>query len=296
MNLTRNVPKPGCLTKGLRIVLSGSLGIGIALLGSGGVGTAHADNPNDGIRAAVDGARSATGCPPLLYSGVLEDFANRYARRSGTPPAPPMSGRYSGAPVSIFFNSDDPAAATVDGILHQGYFQQTLKDCAVTDYGVGFFRTEISDDFYTDVVTVALARPVTNDPTNPLPDPTNPLTNPAILGNPPKLPPQDPPQGTVQVAPTDAISMSIDKTAFSATWTVNVTNSANISGDCTYAATNPVLPGDNKTFHINPNGSTSFTITAAPLFTTYHVAVSCSGPFNGKTVQFGHVEQDVSNP
>ena len=103
MNSVRSSLKPQSLNKAARVVVIG--GLSLAILGLG-VGTSHADNPNDGIRASVDGARSATGCPPLLYSGVLEDFANRYARYSGnTPPAPPMSGRYYGAPVYIFFNS-----------------------------------------------------------------------------------------------------------------------------------------------------------------------------------------------
>ena len=93
------------------------------------------------------------------------------------------------------------------------------------------------------------------------------------------------------VAPTDAVQLAFDKKAL--TWTANITNSAAISGNCTYAATNPILPGVNKTFALAANGSASFSVPAPPPLSSYHVVVSCKGDFNGKTVEFGHVEQDV---
>lgn len=78
-----------------------------------------------------------------------------------------------------------------------------------------------------------------------------------------------------------------------ATWTANVTSTADIPGNCTYAATNPVLPGVNKSFDIGPKGSASFSVLAPPPLSTYRVVVSCKGTFEGETVEFGRVEQTV---
>ena len=93
------------------------------------------------------------------------------------------------------------------------------------------------------------------------------------------------------MAPTDAIRVSFDR---GLTWTVHVTNSADIAGECTYVASNPVMPGDNKTFDIGPNGGTSFTVPAPVPLATYHVVVSYNGSFNGQNVEFGHLEQDLT--
>jgi hypothetical protein len=95
-----------------------------------------------------------------------------------------------------------------------------------------------------------------------------------------------------KVAPTNAIILAFDRDAI--TWTANVTSSADLPGNCTYKASNPVLPGVNKSFTIDPNGTASFPVLAPPAFSTYHVVVSCHGTFDGKDVEFGHVEQDVS--
>jgi hypothetical protein len=75
---------------------------------------------------------------------------------------------------------------------------------------------------------------------------------------------------------------------------VDIANTADISGTCKYDATAPLLPGVHKTFDLAANGSTSFSTLSPPLLSTYHVVLSCKGPWNGKTVEFGHVEQDVT--
>lgn len=95
-----------------------------------------------------------------------------------------------------------------------------------------------------------------------------------------------------KVAPTNAVSLMFDRDLV--TWTANVTNSADLAGECTYKASNPVLPGVDKSFTIDPNGTASFPVLAPPALSTYHVVVSCHGTFDGKDVEFGHVEQDVS--
>ncbi|WP_319455308.1 MULTISPECIES: hypothetical protein [unclassified Mycobacterium] len=114
---------------------------------------------------------------------------------------------------------------------------------------------------------------------------------PVVVPPPPPPPPvvvPDPPK----VAPTNAVTMNISVSIGSAS--VDIASSADIPGSCTYNATAPLLPSVNKKFDLAPNGSTSFTTLSPPLLATYHVVLSCKGQFDGKTVEFGHVEQDVT--
>lgn len=97
----------------------------------------------------------------------------------------------------------------------------------------------------------------------------------------------------VLFGPKDAVTMNIN-VGFG-TADVDIANtSADISGTCTYDATAPLLPGVHKTIDLAPSGSTSFSTLSPPPLSTYHVVLSCKGPWNGKTVEFGHVEQDVT--
>ncbi len=130
--------------------------------------------------------------------------------------------------------------------------------------------------------------------------PAAPVTPAAPVAKPDIVCPADSPTKTVPaggtcaaalVAPTDAVTLNFDKGGLQ--WTANVASSADIAGKCTYAATNPLLPGVNKSFNLGAKGTASFSVLAPPPLSTYHVVVSCSGPFNGKTVEYGHVEQDV---
>jgi hypothetical protein len=92
--------------------------------------------------------------------------------------------------------------------------------------------------------------------------------------------------------PTDAVTMNINVGFGNAD--VDIASSASIPGTCHYDATAPLLPGVHKTFDLAANGSTSFSTLSPPPLSTYHVVLSCKGQFNGKTVEFGHVEQDVT--
>jgi hypothetical protein len=100
----------------------------------------------------------------------------------------------------------------------------------------------------------------------------------------------------VLFGPKDVVTMNID-VGFG-TADVNIANTnADISGACTYDATNtanPKLFPVHRTFDLGKNGSTNLSLAAPPPFSTYHVVLSCKGPWNGKTVEFGHVEQDVT--
>jgi hypothetical protein len=93
------------------------------------------------------------------------------------------------------------------------------------------------------------------------------------------------------VAPHDAVTVSFGTFSPFSGLPVTVTNSAAIAGTCTYDST----PGNfHHDFNLAPNGKTTFNITGIPTGTTYHVVVSCTGAFNGQTVEFGHVETDKS--
>jgi hypothetical protein len=106
----------------------------------------------------------------------------------------------------------------------------------------------------------------------------------------PAAPP--PPPVEKKVAPTNAVTMDINISGVNAD--ISIASSAEIPGTCTYKATAPLLPAVNKTFDLGVNGTMNFSTLAPPLFSTYHVVLSCKGQFDGKSVEFGHVEKDVT--
>jgi hypothetical protein len=232
---------------------------------------ANADDPLAPIITSVITYRSNSGCPRLTYNPVLEDAAQKYARSEDRADGIPRN--YNGQ-TAAFLGSGDPQASAILSAYSRGA-RAAINDCAETDFGVGFIRHE---DRSVDVVTIVFGEPADETPGPPVPAPA-PSSSSTPVPPPPK------------VAPTDAVRVSFAK---GLQWTVNVTSTADIAGKCTYAATNPVLPGSNKNFDIGARGSASFTVLAPPPFSTYHVVVSCRGTFNGADVEFGHVEQDVS--
>jgi len=101
------------------------------------------------------------------------------------------------------------------------------------------------------------------------------------------------PAGQTCPAPKDAVGVTFTRGLTQ--WTVNVTNSADIGGSCTYNATaDNGTPGASKNFNIDPKGIANFNVAAPAPFTTYHVVTSCTGDYDGQPVEFGHNEQDVS--
>jgi hypothetical protein len=226
---------------------------------------AHADTLGD-IRSEVNAMRSQT-CAPLNYTVALEGEAQ--AATGNTLPGVPPAGQYNGV-IAIYEGNGDPAAAATTEAVNAA--RNAIWDCQYKDFGVGFLRSE---DLELDFVAIALGVP----PAAPQPAPEAPKPDPVLVPEPAK------------VAPTNAVQLSFDR-GF-ATWTANVTSTADIPGNCTYAATNPLLPGVNKSFDIGPKGSASFSVLAPPPLSTYRVVVSCKGPFEGETVEFGRVEQTV---
>ncbi|WP_286274207.1 hypothetical protein [Mycobacterium antarcticum] len=125
-------------------------------------------------------------------------------------------------------------------------------------------------------------------PAKAAPPPPPPVAAPAPVIPPPVVVP-DPPK---KVAPTNAVTMNISVSGLTAN--VDIASNADIPGTCSYKATAPLLPAVNKSFDLGPNGSMNFSTLAPPLFSTYHVVLSCKGQFEGKSVEFGHVETDVT--
>jgi hypothetical protein len=144
-------------------------------------------------------------------------------------------------------------------------------------------KKDLEGDWCTPFAHVGYTPPVKAAPPPPVVAPPPPVVAP-----PPPVVVPDPPK----VAPTNAVTMNISVSGLSAS--VDIASTAEIPGSCTYKATAPLLPAVNKSFDLAPNGSTSFSTLAPPLFSTYHVVLSCKGQFDGKSVEFGHVEQDVT--
>lgn len=230
--------------------------------------TANA-SPLDGIRSAVNGVRQGAPCGPLNYSIALEGEAQ--SQTGNTSAGVPAAGQYNGT-IRKFLATGDPAQEAINKAVGQA--TGAIRDCNNKDFGVGFFRVEEDE---IDFVSIALGAPPAPPPQAPAPEAPKP--EPASAPAPAK------------VAPKDAVRLSFDRGL--ATWTANVTNSSDIAGNCTYAATNRLLPGVNRSFEIGPKGSSQFTVPAPPPLSTYNVVVSCRGPFEGQTVEFGRVEQTV---
>ena len=239
---------------------------------------AHAD-PLDPIRAAANNARSQTSCAALNYSRDLEGQAQHEAANAH--PGVPPFGQYKGTFIVLKAHGDHEDVQ-IRRVIDDPVSKTAFSDCDYKDFGVGFESDLIGGDSF-DVVTIVLGKPAPAPapPPEPVPDPA-PAPAPAAAPA-----PADP----AKVAPTNAVHLSFDRDLV--TWTANVTNSADLAGKCTYKATNPLLPGVNKSFTIDPNGTASFPVLAPPALSTYHVVVSCHGTFNGKDVEFGHEEQDV---
>ena len=123
--------------------------------------------------------------------------------------------------------------------------------------------------------------------------PPSPPPPPPPVKCPKGSPASEVPAGQTCPAPSNAIKVSFARAPVQ--WTVNVTNSADIGGNCSYVATaDNGTPGASKSFAIDPKGTASFTVPAPAPFTTYRVVTSCTGLYDGQTIEFGRDEQDVS--
>lgn len=110
---------------------------------------------------------------------------------------------------------------------------------------------------------------------------------------PPGGPQQTVPAGQTCPPPSNAIRMTFDRRPI--TWGVTVTNSAGIPGNCTYVATptNGNI-GHRQSFDIAANGTANLTVPAPLPLITYQVVVTCTGSYDGRTVELGKTTQNVS--
>lgn len=127
---------------------------------------------------------------------------------------------------------------------------------------------------------------------------------PAEQAPPPPAPPKKCPEGSVKpevpatencAAPTNTVTMNISGGALTRTVTVN--NSGPLGGSCAYNATATsgiFAPPLSRTIDVGPNDQNSIDVPAPPIGSTYRVTLTCTGTYDGKQVQFGQAQQDVS--
>lgn len=249
---------------------------------------AHADDPLAPIKAAVNGDRYRTGCSALTYNSALENAAQFYVRSDVFTPRTTENG-YNGE-TRVFMGLGDPQAAAISG-AYDGGAGGLISNCDYTDFGVGFLRVE--DRYLADAVAIVFGKPATVAPppvAAPVPDPVLtpvPATRKCPTGSP------TPTVGAFETCapPTNQVSVSFVK---GLTWTVNVANTSNIAGTCTFTSNGLGGGLSNRTFDLGANGSASFQVAPPLPFATYNVVTSCRGTFDGKDVEFGHNEQKVS--
>jgi hypothetical protein len=243
---------------------------GSALLGTLVAPTAHADPILDPIAGAVNATRAQSTCSPLNYSPQLEADAQAYARRPENDTA--MPGGYPGM-LKAVQSTDDPTSKATAGLIDAA--RPYIKDCKYKDFGVGMVRSG-TDESSVAVVLGQGAPPPANNPPPPANNPPPAANNP-----PPAAKPAPAPK-----PPTNAVTLSFGPFGLGGL-PVTATNSSSIAGTCTYDST-PLNYHHN--FNLAPNSATSWSISGLPTGTTYHVVVSCTGDFNGQSVEFGHVD------
>lgn len=247
---------------------------------------ATADDPLAPIRSTVNGDRSRTACPAFAYSQQLEDLAQT-AIRPGDRRGGDLSA-YNGR-AKLVTGYGDPQAQAINEAYKSGA-GNLIGNCDYVEFGVGFQRDE---DLETDTVSIVFGIPAT---VKPAPNPASdtgatlvpiPATRPCPAGS---STPTVPAFGAC-APPTNKVSVSVVR---GLQWTVTATNAANIVGKCTFTADGPGGGLSDRSFDLAANGSATFPIGTPLPFVTYRVVTSCHGTFEGKDVEFGHDEQNVS--
>ena len=88
---------------------------------------------------------------------------------------------------------------------------------------------------------------------------------------------------------TDAITATFNAGIGSVS--VNVSNSSDLNGKCTYDST-PF--GKHQDFNVPAHGSTPLTISGINTFTTYQVTINCTDASGKQSQPIGHVSQPVT--
>jgi hypothetical protein len=147
--------------------------------------TAHAD-PLDNLRGAVNGARAQSTCPALTYSGQLEGAAQEWVRTAdalGSIKAPNFEviAERSGYPGQVrdSIASGDPTSSATTAMM--GNARDKIRDCSLTEFGVGMVRDDVIDTSY---VAVVFGRPPTPKPVEkPAPTPAQAKTATVVGGD-----------------------------------------------------------------------------------------------------------------
>ncbi|WP_275571898.1 hypothetical protein [Mycolicibacterium vanbaalenii] len=246
---------------------------------------AHA-SPLDGIRAAVNAARSGSPCGALNYNIDLE--GNAQAAAGNTLPGVPPAGRYQGR-TEAKMATNDPTSAAIRHLISDMW--SSIMNCAYKDFGVGMARR----DDRSSVVLVLGEPPAAAPVPEPVPEQrpikcTGGPTIPAGQTCPPK-----PPAAPVEQAPTNAVTLDIRREGARAKVTVG--NTSNLRAQCTYNAKEVLGLGIpiSRDFEVNPKGTTPLEFAAPLPGQTYTVVVTCHADFNGKNVEIGRVQQDFSS-
>jgi hypothetical protein len=243
-------------------------------------------SPLDGIRAAVNAARSGSPCGPLNYNIDLE--GNAQALVGNRSPGVPPSGRYNGKTAE---NSaqEDPTSKAIEVLVNM--MRPLITNCSYKDFGVGMVR---NDDREFSVVSLALGEPPAAAP---VPAPV-PEQRPIKCSGGPTIPAGQtcpPKPAPVEAAPTNAVTLNIVREGLRAKVTVG--NTSNLQAQCTYNATEVSGLGIpvSREFQVNPKGTTPLEFAAPLPGQTYTVVVTCQAEFQGKTVEIGRVQQDFSS-
>jgi hypothetical protein len=275
---------------------------------------AHADTLAD-IRGTVTRDRANAHCPELHYSDQLQQIAFATAQFIPDANSEDLKRAYNGQLVGPFIGKGDPEAATLTSAYRNGG-GGAISDCSVTEYGVSFLRNESWDQ--PDYVGLVFGKPAAappagggggsasnqaqnNTPAQPqtksCPDGSTIPADQTCPEPPHKCPPGGPqtqvPAGQICPGPTNAVGVHFVPGVLQ--WTVQLTNSSGVGGNCTYNATdNGGGIGHNDSVAIAPNGKASIQVPPPLPFTSYDVVVSCTGTYDGQQVEFGHNEQTVT--
>jgi hypothetical protein len=285
------------------------------------VPVAHAD-PIADIRGQVAGNRGAS-CPNgLNYNQTLQDIAFAVSAPIPDPPAriDGLKAQYGGEVVT--FNAAGDHQAHVVNKTYQAGAGPAIGDCSMTDFGVAFIRNEAyggdgDDDFGPDFVGIVLGKKAAaapaggggggsgsapaevkpdvicgpNDEAPKVPAGEQCKPKPAVPC-PPGGPQKEVPAGQTCPAPANAVTVTFQRSF--PLWTVTVKNNAGIGGDCHYEAVDTGGGfGANEDFTIEPNGIHSFQKPAPVLTRSYNVTTTCTGTYDGKSVEFGNDRQTI---
>ena len=264
--------------------VAASLGLATAMGGvtaTLAIPIANAD-PLNGVRAAVNNARSGSPCGALNYNDTLQALAQNRIRLDDE--QFPVRGIYEGEQVTVWAQGDPTARATQDLIGRAG---NQIRDCKYKDYGVGMVRWGGGSDMSS--VSVALGAPKPPAPAPAAEPPAPRILRPAPPARPAPASVPEPPK-----APTNAVTMNITRAGLQVR--VDVASTADIPGRCTYNAreVNGLGFPASRDFNLGPKGSTTLNFPRPLIGQTYNAVASCRGPFNGQDVEFGRVAQDVS--